>query len=58
LCLPFQFEQEAAVLRWSRWAQEQVAAWRDADDPGEWDPAAVRRRLAAQLEATTSGGRG
>ena len=49
LCLPFQFQQEAAVLSWSRWAQQQVASWRAADDPGEWDPAAVRRALARDI---------
>ena len=54
LCLPFQFEQEAAVLRWSRWAQQQVASWRAADDPGEWDPEAVRLRLARDAAAAGS----
>jgi PadR family transcriptional regulator, regulatory protein AphA len=45
LCLPLQFEQEAAVLRWARWALEQVESWPATDDPGDWDPVAVRHRL-------------
>jgi DNA-binding PadR family transcriptional regulator len=37
LTLPLQLEQEAAVLRWARWALEQVEGWRDTTDPGSWD---------------------
>jgi DNA-binding PadR family transcriptional regulator len=53
LCLPLQFEQEAAVLRWARWAREQVDSWVATDDPGDWDPAAVRMRLGRTSTAET-----
>lgn len=49
LCLPLQLEQERAVLRWARWAQEQVGQWRTAADPGDWDAEAVRRGLHEEV---------
>lgn len=46
LGLTLQHEQEHAVRRWARWAQEQVAQWPAADDPGAWDARAVLDHLA------------
>ena len=34
LALPLQLEQETAVLRWGRWALEQVEQWKDTARPG------------------------
>jgi DNA-binding PadR family transcriptional regulator len=45
--LRLQFEQEDAVLRWTRWAREQVAQWRTTSDPGAWDSTGVLSDLAA-----------
>jgi DNA-binding PadR family transcriptional regulator len=39
-------DQEAAVARWAQWARAQVAKWEAADDPGDWDAAAVLAELA------------
>jgi PadR family transcriptional regulator AphA len=39
LTLRLQLEQEVAVLRWTRWAHEQVHRWRSSADPGDWDSA-------------------
>ena len=47
LGLALQCEQTRAVLRWARWAGEQVAGWPAADDPGSWDSRAVLEHLAA-----------
>ena len=44
--LPLQLEQETAVLRWARWALEQVESWKDTGDPGDWDGAASMRSVA------------
>jgi DNA-binding PadR family transcriptional regulator len=49
LALPLALEQEAAVLRWSRWALEQVASWNDTKDVGEWDVAASTRAVARRV---------
>jgi len=46
LGLPLALEQETAVLRWSRWALEQVETWKDTRDPGDWDSAASLRSVA------------
>jgi PadR family transcriptional regulator AphA len=46
LALPLPLEQEAAVLRWARWALEQAETWRDTRDPGDWDGAASMRSVA------------
>ena len=45
LTLPLQLEQETAVLRWARWALEQVESWKDTGDPGDWDGAASMRSV-------------
>jgi DNA-binding PadR family transcriptional regulator len=45
--LRLQYEQEAAVLRWARWARKQIVQWADAADPGGWDPLHVLDELAA-----------
>jgi PadR family transcriptional regulator, regulatory protein AphA len=42
-------EQERAVLRWTRWAQQQVGQWVAGDDPGEWDAAGVLASLVATV---------
>lgn len=36
LSLRFQLDHQRMTLRWAEWAGEQVAQWRDADDPGDW----------------------
>lgn len=46
LALPLQLEQEAAVLRWARWALEQVESWKDTKNPGDWDGAESMRSVA------------
>jgi PadR family transcriptional regulator AphA len=46
LTLPLALEQETAVLRWARWALEQVESWKDTRDPGPWDSAASMRSVA------------
>jgi DNA-binding PadR family transcriptional regulator len=48
LCLPFELDQEAAVLRWAQWAREQVQVWASSGDPGEWDVEGARERTAAR----------
>jgi PadR family transcriptional regulator, regulatory protein AphA len=45
--LRWQSEQEDAVLRWARWAREQVAQWESTTDPGSWDADAVLAELAS-----------
>ena len=46
LALPLALEQETAVLRWARWALEQVDSWKDTRDAGDWDDAASSRDVA------------
>ncbi len=46
LTLSLVLEQELAVLRWARWAQEQVADWPDTRDTGDWDAQAALRAVA------------
>lgn len=41
LGLSLALEQERTVLRWAEWAQQQVAQWTSAADPGAWDARAV-----------------
>jgi DNA-binding PadR family transcriptional regulator len=48
LCLPFELGQEEAVLRWARWAREQVLTWESASDPGDWDVDGSRQQTAAR----------
>jgi PadR family transcriptional regulator AphA len=48
LCLPFELGQEEAVLRWARWAREQVLAWESTTDPGSWDVDGSRQQTAAR----------
>lgn len=48
LCLRLQHDQERAVLDWTRWARQQVDAWRSTTDPGDWD---TRGTLSALTEA-------
>jgi PadR family transcriptional regulator, regulatory protein AphA len=50
LTVRLQLDQELAVLRWARWADDQVASWPATDDPGAWD-------TRAQLAATTDDAR-
>jgi DNA-binding PadR family transcriptional regulator len=47
LGLAMQLEQEKALQHWARWAQEQVAGWPDAGDPGGWDARRVLDEIAA-----------
>ena len=51
--LRLQAEQELAVLRWSRWAQEQVSQWVGSDDPGRWDAAGALEELVARVGSAT-----
>lgn len=51
LCLEMYLEQELTVLRWTRWAREQVAAWTDTRDPDDWDADAVLARIAERATA-------
>jgi PadR family transcriptional regulator AphA len=46
--LRLQCEQERTVLEWARWAQEQLPAWRDADDPGDSDVHAALEELVVR----------
>ncbi len=46
LTLSLELEQELAVLRWARWALEQVESWTDTRDGGSWDAEGVLRSLA------------
>jgi PadR family transcriptional regulator, regulatory protein AphA len=50
LTMHLQIEQEATLLRWSRWAQEQVERWPSTTDPGEWDPRAVLQEALVRAE--------
>jgi PadR family transcriptional regulator, regulatory protein AphA len=51
--LRLQAEQELAVLRWARWAQQQVAEWVGSDDPGSWDAVGALDELVAKVAAET-----
>lgn len=53
LTLALQLESEKAVLTWARWAREQVAQWRTTTDAGDWDEAAVHRRLVREVAELT-----
>ena len=46
IALRLQHDQEQAIVRWATWARAQVSRWADADDPGDWDSAAVLNALA------------
>jgi len=48
LSIRLYFDQEHLVLDWVRWAREQVAAWRSATDPGDWDAEGMMRDMAAR----------
>jgi DNA-binding PadR family transcriptional regulator len=51
LSLRMYLDQELSVLRWSRWALEQVEQWKSTTDPGDWDSQAVLDAIAAGSEA-------
>lgn len=51
LTLRLQLEQELTMVRWVRWARQQVAEWVDSGDPGTWDSRAVLLELAAEARA-------
>jgi PadR family transcriptional regulator AphA len=53
--LAMQFGQEKAMLEWSRWAREQVGTWKGSADPGDWDHAAVMRRILDDARAADAG---
>lgn len=55
LALRLQYEQEAAVLTWSRWARRQIAGWRSTTDAAGWDHRAVLGELAADVERLVDG---
>ncbi len=52
LALRLHAEQEIAVARWARWAQEQIEAWQDTRDPGEWDIRAAEQDLDDRARET------
>jgi PadR family transcriptional regulator, regulatory protein AphA len=49
LALRLQYEEEAAVLSWSRWAHDQVGRWRSTSDPGDWPTAEVFADILADV---------
>jgi PadR family transcriptional regulator, regulatory protein AphA len=51
LTLRLSCDQEATVLRWARWAREQVATWESSVDPGRWDGIAVLDEIAGSAGA-------
>jgi DNA-binding PadR family transcriptional regulator len=48
LSIRLYFDQEQAVLAWTRWARQQVETWRSTTDPGDWDAPAMLRDMAAR----------
>jgi DNA-binding PadR family transcriptional regulator len=48
LSLRLQYEQEAAVLAWTRWARGQIARWRSTTDPGDWNHRGAHAALATE----------
>ena len=50
--LRLQVEQELVVLRWARWARDQLPTWSAADEPGKWDH---RAALADVITLARSG---
>ena len=55
LALPLALEQETAVLRWARWALQQVDSWNDTRDPGDWDDVASLRSVARRALDAVAG---
>lgn len=59
ITLRLQLEQELTILRWVRWAEQQVSQWDAVDDPGRWDPKDCLRELrdrTAQQRSTPANG--
>lgn len=50
ITLRLQLDQELAILRWTRWAQQQVNRWDAADNPGRWDPQGCLQELINQVQ--------
>jgi DNA-binding PadR family transcriptional regulator len=48
LSIRLYFDQEQAVLAWTRWARQQVETWRSTTDPGDWDAPAMLRDMAGR----------
>ena len=55
LALRLQYLQEAAVLKWTRWAREQTAGWRSSADPGNWDARVALVELSADAQEQIAG---
>jgi PadR family transcriptional regulator, regulatory protein AphA len=51
LTLTAMLDQEEAVLRWARWAGEQVETWESSTDAAGWDAEAQLSALVARAEA-------
>ena len=51
LSLRLQLEQELAVLRWTRWARDQVAQWESTTDPAAWSAPDSLGELVASARA-------
>jgi DNA-binding PadR family transcriptional regulator len=51
LSLRLQLEQELAVLRWTRWAREQVSQWESSTDPAGWSAPDSLGELVASARA-------
>jgi PadR family transcriptional regulator, regulatory protein AphA len=51
IALRLQFQEEAAVLGWVRWAREQTAKWRSTTDPGTWNDRRAFVDLVSDVES-------
>ena len=40
------------MLRWARWALEEIESWTDTRGPGDWDGAAEVRDVAHSAPST------
>jgi len=53
LALRLHTEQELTVARWARWAQQQIQAWHDTSEPGDWDIRAAEQEMDDRAQANT-----
>jgi PadR family transcriptional regulator, regulatory protein AphA len=54
LATRLQIDQELSVLRWTAWAEQQVAHWPAADDPGDWDAQATLASIISDSRAAST----
>jgi DNA-binding PadR family transcriptional regulator len=57
LSIRLYFDQELAVLGWTRWAREQVETWISTTDPGDWDAQLMLRDMARRARRESSAAR-